>query len=214
MSLRKRSLYFALVIALTVLTGFTHITHVDATEPSDMMLVYDFGAQTLTVNVSHYVANTKTHYIENIEVLKNGLSKLNRSYVNQSLNYGTLDTFSVSAVVDDNLTVTASCNKGYSLSRWLIVTSTTATNTPPTETTPTTEPTDGTESPGTPLGAGPAIAAGIIVVVFFIVFFAWLNPERVPESLKQLGSRIRAGFTRFGEKVGNLLNQIKTRSPS
>jgi hypothetical protein len=188
-----------------MLVSLVHNTPVDATEPSNVALVYDFGAQTLTVNVS------KNHYIENIEILKNGLSILNRSYVNQSFDWGMYDTFSVSTVVDDNLTVTAFCSKGYSLTTWLIVTSTTATNTPPTE---TTSPTGGTESPGTPLGAGVAIVAGAAVVIFLIVFFAWLNPDRVPKSLKQLGSRIRPGVDWFGEKLSNIVQQIKTRVPS
>ena len=127
------------IITLALIVTLVHNAPVHATEPSDIALVYDFGTQILTVNVSHDVANTKTHYIENIEILNNGLSILNRSYVNQSFNYGMFDTFSVSTVVDDNLTVTALCSKGYTLTSWLIVTSTTATNQSPTETTTTTE---------------------------------------------------------------------------
>jgi hypothetical protein len=121
------------------------------------------------------------------------------------------DTFSVSTIVGDNLTVTALCKRGHSVTTWLIVTSTTATNTPPTQ---TTSPTGGTESPGTPLDAGVAIVAGAAVVIFLIVFFAWLNPDRVPKSLKQLGSRIRPGVDWFGEKLSNIVQQIKTRVPS
>ena len=220
-------MFFVMVLTLAMLAGFVQITPVAATEPSDMQLVYDFETQTLSVNVSHYVANTKTHYIETIEIQKNGVFAQNRSYVNQSFNYGMYDTFSVSAVVDDNLTVTAICSKGYSLTRWLIVTSTTATNTPPPTdtTTTTTEPTNGIDSPGTPLGGEIAIVAGIGVVVFLIIFFAWLNPDKVPGAFKQLGSRISGGFSWFGDKLrgalswlkvglGNLLQQIKAKSSS
>ncbi|MHA1966047.1 MAG: hypothetical protein ACW97G_15845 [Candidatus Thorarchaeota archaeon] len=208
---RKRTMHIAIIITLTMLVSLVHNTPVDATEPSNVALVYDFGAQTLTVNVSHYVSNTKTHYIENIEIQNNGFSILNRSYVNQSFDWGMYDTFSVSTIVGDNLTVTALCKRGHSVTTWLIVTSTTATNTPPTQ---TTSPTGGTESPGTPLDAGVAIVAGAAVVIFLIVFFAWLNPDRVPKSLKQLGSRIRPGVDWFGEKLSNIVQQIKTRVPS
>jgi hypothetical protein len=198
-------MHIAIFITLTMLMSLVHNAPVDATEPSNITLVYDFGAQTLTVNVSHDVANTKTHYIENIEIQKDGFSILNKSYVNQSFNWGMFETFIVSAIVGDNLSITALCKRGHSLTQWLIVTSTTATNPQSTET--TTEPTGGIESPGTPLGIGPAAVAIVVVVVFFIIFFAWLKPEYVPESLKQLWTRIRSGFS-------NLVHNIRTRSSS
>jgi hypothetical protein len=193
-----------------MLASFTGIPHCIATAPSDIRLVYEFDSQTLTVNISHYVANTKTHYIETIEIQKNGLSILNRSYTNQSFNWGMYDTFSVSANVDDNLTITGVCSKGYSLTSWLVVTSTTATNTPPSSTTSTTETTTtDIGASGTSLGTGPAIAAGAAVVIFFILFFAWLKPEYVPDAFKQLGSRVRVGTTWFVEKLTAVLSQLR-----
>jgi hypothetical protein len=196
-----------------MLTGLTHITPVTATEITDMQLVYDFGTQTLTVNVTHHSLN-KNDIIETIEILKNGIFYMNRTYENQSDAWWRYDTFSVSAVVDDNLTVTATCSKDYSITRWLIVTSTTASNTPPTDTTSTTEPTGGTEPPDPSLGLGVAIGAAVAVVIFLIVFFAYLNPERVPEAFKKLGSRIRTGFSWLGEKLSSLFQHIKARLPS
>lgn len=213
--MRQRSFCFALLITLTILTGVVHITPVMATEPEDMHLVYDFDSQTLMVNVSHYTPNTKTHYIEIIEILKNGVFFMNRTYENQSFSWGVYDTFSVSAVVDDNLTVTTTCSKGYSLTRWLIVTSGTSTSPPPTDTTTSpTEPTDGPNPSDQPLGAGAAIVVGAGVVVFLVVFFAWLNPDKVPNSLRQLGSRIRPGVSLFGEKLSNLVQLVKTKVSS
>ena len=176
-----------------------------ATEPSDIVLTYDPGSQTLAVNVTHDVANNKTHYIENIEIKNNDLSILNRSYTDQSYDWGMYDTFTVSTTLGDNLTVTVTCKRGHSLTQWVIVSSTTATSPLPTET--TTQPTDGPDSPGTTLDAGPVIVAGVAVVLFMIIFFAWLNPERVPDVFKQLGARIRSRFS-------NLVQQVKTRSSS
>ncbi|MFW9957613.1 MAG: hypothetical protein ACFFCT_06045 [Candidatus Odinarchaeota archaeon] len=207
--MKKRTVCIATVIALTMLTGFANIPPATATVASDILLVYDYATQALTVNMSHYVANTKTHYIEAIEIRKNGISILNRSYANQSYNWGMYDTFNVPAAVDDNLTVTGICNKGYSLTRWLIVTSAIATNTPPSSTTSTTEPTNGVDVPGTSLGTGPAIAAGAVVIIFFVLFFAWLKPEYVPDVFKQLGARIRNGVTWLGEKLRDMLSWLK-----
>ncbi len=65
-----------------------------------------------------------------------------------------------------------------------------------------------------PLGAGVAIAASIGVVVFLIVFFAWLNPEKISESIRQLGSRIRPGVDWLGEKLSNIMQQVRAKVPS
>ncbi|MFX1483834.1 MAG: hypothetical protein ACFFCP_11680 [Promethearchaeota archaeon] len=201
----------ALTMLLLISTGYSPVT---ASEPSDMSLVYDYGLQSLSVNVSHYVSNTKTHYIDKIEIQKNGLSVLNRSYANQSENWGVYDTFSVSASVGDNITVTANCKKGYSITRWLIATSGTATNPPTTgTTTSTTDPTNGGDVPAS-LGGTVAIVAGVGVVVSLIAFFAWLEPDRFRGLFKNLGPHARAGVTWFGEKLSNILQQIRTRLPS
>jgi len=178
---------------------------VSGTEPSAVVLTYDPGSQTLAVNISHDVANTKTHYIENIEISNNGISTLNRSYANQSYDWGMYDTFTVSTSVGDNLTVTATCKRGHSLTQWLIATSTTSTSSTSTET--TTQPTNGTDPPGTSMDVGPAIVASFAVILALIIFFAWLNPDRVPNVFKQLGARIKSGFS-------NLVQQIRTRSSS
>jgi len=210
MFLKKRAICIAVVITLTVLTGFANIPHAAATVAENIDLVYDYGSQTLTVNISHYVANTKTHYIETIEIWKNGISILNRSYVNQSAKWGMCDTFSVSTVVDDNLTVTGVCSKRYSLTTWLIVTSTVATNSQPSNTTSSTEPTDGVDSSGTALGTAPAIAAGGVLIIFFVLFFAWLKPEYVPDAFKPLGARAKTGVTWLGEKLRGMLSWLRT----
>ncbi len=214
-----------MVIMFALIVSSIYTMPVEATEPENIVLEYDFDSQTLTVNVSHYVANTKTHYIETIEIKNNDISILNRTYVNQTYNWGMYDSFAVSTAVDDNLTVTATCKKGYSLTRWLIVSSTTSTTTTTTTTittttTTTTNTTDGTESPGTALDVSPVIIVGIALVIFFILFFAWLEPDRFPG-----GSRIRAGLVWFWEKVrggiswlgtaiGGLFQQIKGKVSS
>ncbi|MFW9806192.1 MAG: hypothetical protein ACFFFK_05635 [Candidatus Thorarchaeota archaeon] len=227
MRMRKSSLGFTIVIMLTIIGTIADITPVSATVPEDLRLVYDFDSQTLAVNVSHYSPSVKNHYIETIEILKNDVFLMNTTYENQSVSWGVYDTFSVSAVVDDNLTVTAFCSKGYSLTTWLIVTSGTSTNPPPTETTtaPTTEPSDNGDPPGALSGLGPAVAASVAVVIVFIIILGWLNPERVPDVFKKLGSRIQSGLSWLGDKLkatflwlkaslGTVYQQIKARVPS
>lgn len=206
----------AIVFALTVLTSTVGIPPSAATEPSEIALDYDSGSQALAVNVSHPVANTKTHHVETIEVHKNSFSMLNRSYDNQSFSWGMYDTFSVSASAGDNLTVTVFCSRGESLAASLIVGSSTTTTTPPTGTTTTTtatttEPT-GTDSP-TPLDMGFVGSVAAIVVVVSIVLLLLLmrfRPEYVPDALKQLASRIRAGAAWFWEKLRGLPSSLRS----
>ncbi|MHA2236129.1 MAG: hypothetical protein ACXABH_12425 [Candidatus Thorarchaeota archaeon] len=213
MSSRRISLSIVTILSFVLILGYVQ-SPVAATEPENIVLTYNPGSQTLAVNISHDVANNKTHYIENIEIWNNELSILNRTYANQSYHWGMYDTFTVSTTAGDNLTVTATCKRGHSLTQWLIVSSTTSTSSSPTDTTTTTQPTNGTGSPGTPMDTGPAIVAVFAISIAFIIFFAWLKPEYVPESLKQLGSRIRPGADWFGQKMNNLAQQIKTRLPS
>ena len=209
MSLHKRTVHIAIIITFALLAvSIYNIPSVDATEPSDIVLTYDFNSQTLTVNVSHYVSNTKTHYIETIEIKNNEISILNKTYVNQTYNWGMYDSFTVSTSIGDNLTVTATCKRGHSLTRWLIVSSTTTTSST-TETTSTTTTTDGPDSPGAALDVSPVIVVGIVLVIFFILFFAWLEPDRFPG-----GSRIRAGLLWFWEKLRGGISWLVTRISS
>ncbi len=209
------NLSIIVVLTLFMLTGFMQ-TPVSAHVPEDMTLSYNFGTQILTVNVSHYTPNTKAHYIEQIEVEKNGISVLNKTYENQSLNDYVYESFSVSTVVDDNLTVTAFCSKDYTLTSWVIVTSTTATNPTSTETTTTTQPPDGPDSPDSTLGVGIAIAGGGIAIIILVVLY--IEREHLPESVRQLGSRIRIGsidaFHKLKTGFSNLIQQIRVRFSS
>ena len=133
-----------------------------ATPPSDISLEYDYDAQILKANVTHFVANVRTHYIELIEIMKNDVFYLNRTYENQSDAYGMYDTFDVQASHDDNLTLVATCRKGQFLASWIVISETTTT-------TPT-----GTDQPalGLPLGVVNGIIAAVIIgcVLLVVVF--------------------------------------------
>ncbi|MFW9793383.1 MAG: hypothetical protein ACFFEE_03695 [Candidatus Thorarchaeota archaeon] len=211
MSSRKQIMHIAIIVALALMVCLVGSNRVEATEPEGIQLTYDFGAQTLAVNVSHYFQN-KNDYIETIQILKNDIFFMNRTYENQSVDSYVYDTFTVSASVDDNITVTAFCSRGYLITAWLIVSSTTSTSSSPTETTTTTtQPTNGEELPGASLGTGPAIIAVVGIAIALIIVFAWLNPDRVPDVIKQLGARIRSRLISIGEKIGGFLQQIRTK---
>ncbi len=217
MNVKSGTAQRTLVIAITLLVLALPVTPVTATDITDMSLTYEFNSQLLTVNVSHYSSNTKTHFVETIEIWRNGISILNRTYVNQTYSWYEYDTFDVSANVGDNLTVTATESKADYFTQWLIVTSSTATNsvtdtvTSDTTATDSTETTDGPDFPDTPANIGPVVAVGAFLVVFFIILFAWLNPDKVPDAIKQLGTRIKDGLSRLWVGIGNFIGQIRAK---
>lgn len=244
MGSQKLITYSAMVIMFALIVSSIYTMPVEASEPEDISLVYDFDSQTLTVNVSHYVPNTKNHYIELIEIWKNDIFILNSTYTNQSFNWGMYDSFTVATDVGDNLTVTATCNlQGYTITSSLIVSSTTSTttttttdttttttttDTTSTTTTDTTSTTTTTDDPGSPddtANLGFVIVVVIGLTIFFILFFAWLKPEYVPDVFKQLGSRVRAGFywcwvklsgaiSWLASGISSLFQQIKVKVSS
>lgn len=165
MNSRKEISRTAIILLIMLLFVLHQTEPIAASPPSDISLEYDYDAQILKANVTHFVANVKTHYIELIEIMKNDVFYLNRTYENQSDAYGMYDTFDVQASHDDNLTLVATCRKGQSLASWIVISETTTTTT----TTPT-----GTDQPalGLPLGVVNGIIAAVIIgcVLLVVVF--------------------------------------------
>jgi len=237
MKLKSGTMKRTLFIVITVFVLVLPIVPVTATDITDMSLTYDFDSQVLTVNVSHYTSNTKTHFVETIKIWCNGVSVHNQTYENQTNSCWEYDTFDISASAGDNLTVSAIESKDYIITRWLIVTGPTTTSTSVTDTTTTTTDTTSTtgstttdstettstettsgstnpnipDSPDTPANLGLVLGVGIFLVIFFIVLFAWLNPDKVPDAIKQLGTRIKDGLSRIWAGISNLFGQIRTK---
>ncbi|MFW9802839.1 MAG: hypothetical protein ACFFFC_09320 [Candidatus Thorarchaeota archaeon] len=166
------------VIAVFLLAAFTAAFAgpplVDAETPTKIVLRYNQGTQTLFVNVTHQVPNPGNHYIELIEVFKNSVFQLNRTYPDQQFNFGRNDTFSISASNGDNLTVIATCSRDDFLSKSIIVSDSTETpetidSISPIQTT-TTEPTPPPEPPE-PLDPSIAVGVGFAGAVVFIIAF-------------------------------------------
>ena len=214
-------------VAIIVLTALVLVTieacPVHATAPTEVDLEYNLDTQALWVNVTHEVPNPQNHYVELIEVFKNGLFQLNRTYPEQPYFYGLNDTFTIAASGGDNLTVTATCSRGDSLSNWIIVsesttttgtTSTTSTSTAATTTTTTTTGTQ-TSTQMEPLNPSVFLIGGMIVVAVFVIVFV-LYQSGHAEKLRPLADRIKSGLsrgmTKFRMFLGNIRGHLSSRS--
>lgn len=164
-------LRLAAILLLAVLTAtFAGLPFMEATPPTQIVLKYNEDTQTLFVNVTHQVPNPGNHYVELIEVFKNTAFQFNRTYSEQVFNFGRNDTFAISAVSGDNLTVTATCSRGDFLSKSIIVSASTTTTESTTTTQTTTEPTAPPEPPE-PLDPSVVVGVGLVGVVIFIIAF-------------------------------------------
>ncbi|MFW9799934.1 MAG: hypothetical protein ACFFD9_05830 [Candidatus Thorarchaeota archaeon] len=137
--------------------------------PSNMTLSYDWDTQTLTVTISHSVADPNTHYVENITVYKNDIQFTSSLYTSQQSSSTASDTFVVAATDGDVLRVWAECVLGGTIERTLTVSE------PATETTTTTTTTNGGTTngeldffPATLLIAGIVITLGLVMVVVMV----------------------------------------------
>jgi hypothetical protein len=88
-----------------------------------MTLAYDYDNQILTVTVFHSVADTNTHYIEEITINKNGVFAMNRTYSSQATTSSMADTFNIDAEDSDVLEVTAICSISGQITRQITVSS-------------------------------------------------------------------------------------------
>jgi hypothetical protein len=174
MTKNTRLRMIAILLVAAFIATFAIPSHVEAKAVTGITLRYNEGTQTLFVNVTHQVTVLGgPDFVELIEIFKNGVFQLNRTYTEQVFKFGRNDTFAISAVGGDNLTVTATCSKGYSLLEWIIVGASTTT-TGSTTSTPTQTETETTTPPPQPADPlDPAIAIGVGsagIVVFMIVF--------------------------------------------
>ncbi len=93
------------LLTLAFLTPAPAIAH----PPQKLLLAYDAGNQTLTVTVTHNRFSAG-HYIDKIEISKNGAVIAGQDYKSQPAETFTY-TYKVNASQGDTLAVKASCNK-------------------------------------------------------------------------------------------------------
>jgi desulfoferrodoxin (superoxide reductase-like protein) len=73
---------------------------------------YNFNEQRLTVTISHNTDNTDTHYIEKVEVYKNGVNIIDEDYTSQTTSNTFTLSFNISANDGDILKVETECSIG------------------------------------------------------------------------------------------------------
>ena len=81
-----------------------------ATAPKSVNLIYDMKTQTLSVSIDHYTLSTSMHYIELVEIKKNGALISKNKYNSQPTSSIFTYTYKIPAVKGDVFEVTAACN--------------------------------------------------------------------------------------------------------
>jgi hypothetical protein len=80
-----------------------------STAPKSVELTYDMNTQTLSVKIDHYSASAKMHYIESVEIKKNGTTFSKKEYDTQPADSVFTYTYKIPAVKGDVIEVTATC---------------------------------------------------------------------------------------------------------
>ncbi len=81
-----------------------------STAPKSVDLTYDMNTQTLSVKIDHYSLAPGSHYIESVEIKKNGTSLSMNKYDKQPTDSVFTYTYKIPAVKGDVFEVTATCN--------------------------------------------------------------------------------------------------------
>jgi hypothetical protein len=108
--LKKESII--LVGGILVLMLAYQPIYVQAHAPSSITAEFSYNYDVLYVQVSHNVEDNSTHYIEEIDVFRNGDQIFNKTYDNQMSTTGMSDTFAIFLDEGDDLYIIAKCNEG------------------------------------------------------------------------------------------------------
>ncbi|MGA2527078.1 MAG: hypothetical protein ABSF79_10740 [Smithellaceae bacterium] len=104
-----RSKYFQVVLFIFLFLCFSpQLSY--ATAPKSVDLIYDMKTQTLSVTIDHYTLAANMHYIESVEIKKNGEPISKNEYDNQPTGSIFTYTYKIPAAKGDVLEVTATCN--------------------------------------------------------------------------------------------------------
>lgn len=93
-----------LIFLIAVPAAFAH-------SPTGMELEYDKDEGTLEVDITHSVNDPDDHYVERVEIRRNGELVNSEDYTSQPSNSTFSYTFTVSAEEGDSLQVEAFCNQ-------------------------------------------------------------------------------------------------------
>ncbi len=85
--------------------------------PSDMVLEYDYASQVLSVTITHNSPTTSNHYVETVELFKNGIAQETFTYQTQPDRSTFTYEYPVTGQDGDLMEATATCNIYGSLTR-------------------------------------------------------------------------------------------------
>ena len=89
--------------------------------PQDMVLDYDIDTQILSVSITHISPAPNSHYVNRIDVERNDEVIISEEYDSQPTTSEYTNTYDISAVIGDELIVTAYCNIQGSITRSITV---------------------------------------------------------------------------------------------
>lgn len=105
---------YLIVLILSVLFA---VNTAAAHSPTSMEIQYDTGTETLTVTITHTVDNANDHYIERVEIRKNGELVTSKDYTSQPSESKFSYSYEVTASTGDSLEAEAICNRFGSISK-------------------------------------------------------------------------------------------------
>ncbi len=108
------------IVSMLVFTTLA-VSTVSAHPPLDMTLSYNLNNQLLNVTITHETPAPTIHYINQVDIEKNGELYLSEEYDSQPTNDVFTYTYNVNASIGDELTVTAYCNIQGSITRSITV---------------------------------------------------------------------------------------------
>jgi hypothetical protein len=124
MEVKKKMKYKTIKAAF--LAMFTTIillvsSHAIAHSPEDIVLEYDLNTTTLDVTITHVTLDPNSHYVYKVDVKINGELYLSEQYTSQPTTSTFKYSYTVTANVGDEISVTAFCSLFGSLTKTLTV---------------------------------------------------------------------------------------------
>ncbi len=126
--------------------------NVSGHSPSGMELEYDVENGQLNITITHNVEDKSTHYIEKINIKKNGNDVDTLNYNSQPSTSTFTYNYQVNAEAGDNINVKASCSQGGNIEKTIKITE---------------EGAKSTEN-GTPFPRFPAVAASMFLLAVIL----------------------------------------------
>jgi hypothetical protein len=102
--------YIRISILLGFVVAFLYPATIMAHPPKGLAAEYDIAAQKLTVRIDHGSFSPSMHYINKVEIKKNGQPAIDQTYKSQPDKNPFEYTYEIPAKVGDILEIKASCN--------------------------------------------------------------------------------------------------------